>query len=196
MKRLLHITAALAFAAAVSACDNPRTADNRSPSGTGATGTTGSMDADRDFVQEELAKGNAEIELGRLAQEKGSHPDVKAFGATMVSDHQAAAADLKPIAAKLNTSQAEARSGADDDLRDRMEDLSKLSGTDFDKKYISDMIDDHEKDVRNLENTAENASNPDVKAWAAKTLPIVRQHLERARSIKDTLDRGEYAPPR
>jgi putative membrane protein len=195
MKRFIQITAALAIAAAVSACDNAnydRTTADKGAGGTGAVaGTTGSMDADREFVEKELAAGNAEVQLGRLAQEKGTHADVKEFGAMMVRDHQAAAADLKPIAAKLNTTQAEARENAGDDLNDTMEDLQKLSGRDFDKKYIDEMIDDHEKDVRDLENKAENAANAEVKAWAAKTLPIVRQHLERAKSIKETLDHAD-----
>jgi putative membrane protein len=178
----------------VSACDNTGTSnDNKAATGTGGavTGTSGSLDADREFVENELAAGNAEIELGKLAQEKGSHADVKAFGAMKVRDHQAAAADLKPIAAQLSTTQSEARQNHENDLRDTMEDLQKLSGRDFDKKYIDEMIDDHEKDVRDLENKAENAANADVKAWAAKTLPTVRQHLERAKSIKETLDRAD-----
>lgn len=192
MKRFIQFTAALAVAAAVSGCNNPRTNDDRAASGTAATGTTGTTNADREFVEDELAGGNAEVELGKLAQEKASHPDVKAFGAMMVRDHQEAAADLKPIAAKLNTSQAEGKSAAaDNDLRDKMEDLSKLSGHDFDKKYIAEMIDDHEKDVRTLEDKAENASNAEIKAWASKTLPTVRQHLERARTLKETLDHAD-----
>jgi putative membrane protein len=192
MKRLIQFTAALALTVAVGACNNARTNDNH-PAGSGGAvaGTTGSSNADRDFVEKELAMGNAEIELGRLAQQKGNHADVKEFGAMMVRDHQAAAADLKPIAAKLSTTQAEARENHDNDLRDTMEDLQKLSGRDFDKKYISEMIDDHEKDVRDLEKKAENASNADVKAWASKTLPTVRQHLERAKSIKETLDHAD-----
>jgi putative membrane protein len=190
MKRFIQFTAALALAVAVSACNNARTDDNQAAKGGGGAvaGTSGSSNADRDFVEKELTMGNAEVELGRLAQQKGNHADVKEFGAMMVRDHQAAAADLKPIAAKLNTTQAEARENHDNDLRDKMEDLQKLSGRDFDKKYIDEMIDDHEKDVRDLENKAENASNADVKAWASKTLPTVRQHLERAKSIKETLD--------
>jgi len=193
MKRFIQFTAALALTVAVGACNNARTNDNHAATGSGGAvaGTTGSSNADRDFVEKELAMGNAEIELGRLAQQKGNHADVKEFGAMMVRDHQAAAADLKPIAAKLSTTQAEARENHDNDLRDKMEDLQKLSGRDFDKKYIDEMIDDHEKDVRDLENKAENASNADVKAWASKTLPTVRQHLERAKSIKETLDHAE-----
>jgi putative membrane protein len=196
MKRLIQFTAAIAVAVAVSACDNARTAnnDNKPAAGTGGVaGTTGSTDADREFVQEQLAAGTAEIELGRLAQKNGTHADVKEFGAMMVQDHQAAAADLKPIAAKVNTTQAEARNEGKNELQDKIEDLQKLSGRDFDKKYIDEMIDDHQKDVRELENKAENASNAEVKAWAAKTLPTVRHHLERAKAIKETLDHANDA---
>ena len=91
MKRLIQFTAAIAVAVAVSACDNARTAnnDNKPAAGTGGVaGTTGSTDADREFVQEQLAAGTAEIELGRLAQKNGTHADVKEFGAMMVQDHQ------------------------------------------------------------------------------------------------------------
>jgi putative membrane protein len=195
MKRVMQFTAALAVALALSACDNARKDNDRAATGTGGAvaGTTGSMDADREFVEKELVAGNAEVELGRLAQEKATHADVKEFAAMLVRDHQAAAADLRPIAARLNTSQAEARDEADNDFKDRMEDLSKLSGRDFDKKYIDEMIDDHQKDVRDLENKAEHAADADLKAWASKTLPVVRQHLERAKSIKETLDHADDA---
>jgi putative membrane protein len=199
MKRFIQFTAAFALVVAVGACNKPRTDNDRAATGTGGavTGTSGSLDADRDFVEKELAGGNAEVELGRLAQEKATHADVKEFAAMMVRDHQAAAADLKPIAAKFNTTQAAARQNNDNDLRDKMEDLQKLSGRDFDKKYIDEMIDDHEKDVRDLENKADKAANADVKAWASKTLPTVRHHLERAKSIKETLDHADdTASPR
>jgi putative membrane protein len=52
------------------------------------------------------------------------------------------------------------------------------------------MIDDHQEGIDDLEGKAENAADPDVKAWAARALPTMRQHLERARSIKETLDRA------
>ena len=196
MKRVWQLTAALALAVAVSACDNARTNDNRAASGDKATGTTGSLDADRDFVAKELAGGNAEVQLAQLAQDKATHADVKEFAALMIRDHQAASAELKPIAAKMNAAKSDERADADKDVRDKIEDLSKLSGRDFDKKYISEMIDDHENDVRELEKKADNAADPEVKSWAAKTLPTVRQHLERAKSIKETLDHSDDAAPR
>lgn len=195
MKRLMQFTAAVAMAAAVSACAGDTVPDANNPAtgtGTGAVGTTGNLDADREFLEEQMAIGTAEIELGRLAQQRGSHADVKEFGAMMVRDHQTAGEALRPIVAQVNTTgRTAARTDAHDDVRDKVEELSKLSGHDFDRKYIDEMIEDHEDLIGDLEGKAESASaHADVKAWAARTLPTVRQHLERAKAIKETLDRA------
>ena len=198
MQRVMQFTAALAMALAVTACaeDGARENQNTAATGTGGTvaGTSGSMDVDREFIEEHLAKGNAEVELGRLAQEKATHPDVKEFGAMMVRDHQAAASELKEIASKANlktdTAAGRMEAGAREAHAELEEELGKLTGRDFDRRYIDEMIDDHQEAVEDLENKAENASHPEVKAWASKTLPKVRQHLERARAIKETLDRA------
>jgi putative membrane protein len=191
MKRLIQSTAALALAIAVSACAGDTTPDNTRATGTGGTvGTSGDIAADRDFLEEQLAMGSAEIELGRLAQQRAQHADVKEFGAMMVQHHQTAAEELRPIASRAAGGQAPAQTADLDDHKDLMEELSQLSGADFDKKYIQEMIDDHQEGIDDLEGKAENAADPDVKAWAARTLPTMRQHLERAKSIKETLDRA------
>ena len=197
MKRVMQFTAALAMALAATACAGDTARENENTAtGTGGSvaGTSGTAKFDRDFVEEHLAIGTAEVELGRLAQEKATHPDVKEFGAMMVREHQAAGEELRSIAAKANTAadtagdrvQAGLRE-ADTELR---EELAKLTGRDFDRRYIDEMIDDHEEAIDDLEDKAENATHPDVKAWAAKNLPKVQQHLERAKAIKESLERA------
>jgi putative membrane protein len=193
MKRMMQFSTALVMALAVTACagDDARETDATPATGTGGavTGTSGTFDGDREFVEEHLALGNAEVELGRIAQERATHADVKEFAAMMVREHQAAGEELRQIA---NTAAANAttplRTEAREDLADLREEMAKLSGRDFDRRYIDEMIDDHEEAVDDLEDKAENASHPQVKAWAAKTLPAVRQHLERAKSIKEALE--------
>src|SRR5207253_1610559 len=113
----------------------------------------------------------------------------KSFAAMMVRDHTAAGNELKQIAARTHTS-AGNEADHDDHPNDVREELMKLSGNEFDKKYISEMIDDHEKDVKEVEDKAEHADNPDVQAWAAKTLPTMRAHLEKAKAIKERLDQA------
>lgn len=195
MKRMMQFSAALVMAAAVTACagDDARETDTPATGTGGAvTGTTGTLDGDRDFVEEHLAMGHAEVELGRLAEERATHADVKEFAAMMVREHQAAGEELKRIASGAAASTTTPmRNEVDEELAELREEMSKLTGRDFDRRYIDEMIEDHEDAIDDLENKAERASHPEVKAWAAKTLPSVRQHLERAKSIKETLDRAE-----
>lgn len=195
MRRMMTFTAAVALSVAVGACAADTTPDtNNTTTGarTGeAVGTTGTLDADREFIAEQMAMGTAEIELGRLAQQRGTHADVKEFGALMVREHQMAAEELKSIAARANTGrETAATADTHDDHRENFEELSKLSGRDFDLKYMEEMINDHEEGIDDLEGKAENASHADVKAWASKTLPKMREHLARAKSIKEALDRA------
>lgn len=110
----------------------------------------------------------------------------------MVREHQAVGEELRQIANNAaSTTATPLRTEAHEDLADLREEMAKLTGRDFDRRYIDEMIEDHEDAIDDLENKAERASHPEVKAWAAKTLPSVRQHLERAKSIKETLDRAE-----
>jgi putative membrane protein len=61
--------------------------------------------------------------------------------------------------------------------------LAKESGTDFDRDFIDRMVDDHEKDVKMFEKKANDADDPDVRAFAAKQLPTLRQHLSQAQNL-------------
>jgi putative membrane protein len=184
---------ALALVAMVSiACggDNTRANDSATPGGTaGAAGTAGSAGApDADFIQDQLADGDAEVALGRLVEDRATTPQVKEFGQMMVSEHQKAGAELKEIASKHNIAIESKEHSEHNDLRER---LSKLSGAEFDREYIEAMVDDHEKAVNDVEKKAENADNPEIRQWASKTLPTLRQHLERAKQIQQTLEQGE-----
>jgi len=61
--------------------------------------------------------------------------------------------------------------------------LAKLSGAEFDKAYMSDMVSDHETDVKEFQTQADKGNDPDVKAFAAKTLPVLQKHLQMARDV-------------
>jgi putative membrane protein len=214
MTKWMQLPLALALVGTL-ACDR----GDRSTADGGAVGTSGSeaRDIDRGFVQDQLAAGHAEIELGRLAQQKAGSPDVREFGAMMVRDHQKAGDELKQIAGRHDI-QPEARdtagtSGAarepgyaadrpsadrpeptgssdmmmDDEHRELHQRLSRLSGAEFDREYIDAMVNDHEKAVDAVEDKANDGDNSDVKQWAATTLPALKQHLERARQIQSSL---------
>lgn len=194
MKRWASLGGALTLALAVTACAGDTTKNdtaNTAARGTAPVGTSGnaSLDADREFLREHVAMGDSEVALGRLAAQKGTHAEVKRFGEMMVREHTAAGQELKQIHSQLPASADNRTTDTDarDDHKDALEDLQGLSGNEFDKKYMDLMVDHHEKAVNELERKAENGST-EVRQWASKTLPKVQQHLEQAKTIKETLD--------
>ena len=64
-----------------------------------------------------------------------------------------------------------------------MDKLSKLSGAEFDKEYMSEMVKDHENDAKEFQTQANEGTDPDIKAFAAKTLTIIQEHLKMARDV-------------
>jgi putative membrane protein len=187
MNRWTQIALAAGLALSVSACAGDRAPDadrNAAREGAaGTTGTSGASSADAGFVQEQLKMGQAEVDLGKLAQDRGTHPDVKKYGEMMVIDHRMAGEELKAVAGHPTEPSKDAHD-AHGDLR---EELSKLSGPEFDRRYMEEMIEDHEKGIAELEKKSEHADDPQVREWAAKTLPKMRQHLAKAKAVQETL---------
>ena len=142
---------------------------------------TGQSDATTDFAVDAANGGMMEVDMGRMAEEKGMSNDVKEFGKMMVADHSKANDELKTIAATKNITLPPT---VGEDAQEDMNDLRKLTGKDFDKKYVSMMVDDHKKDVDKFKDASTNDKiDADVKAFAAKTLPTLQQHLERINAI-------------
>ncbi len=143
----------------------PQRADNKSVMG------------DQAWVTKVAQGGMAEVELGKLATEKAASDEVKKFGQRMVDDHSKANDELKTLAQNKKftlPTDIDAKHKAE---RDR---FSKLSGAAFDRAYMQAMVAGH-REVENLfrmESTS--GKDPDVKAWAAKTLPTVEEHLKMA----------------
>lgn len=138
---------------------------------------TGSMKGDQKFVHDAAAGGMAEVELGKLAQEKASSDQVKSFGKRMVDDHGRANDELKALAQKKNITLPTDLDRKDKATRDR---LSKLSGPSFDRAYMRAMLTDHRKDVSEFQHESKVGADPDVKSFAAKTLPTLEDHLKAA----------------
>jgi putative membrane protein len=135
--------------------------------------------ADRKFVMEAAEGGMAEVELGRLAASQGTNPDVKAFGQRMVDDHSKANDKLKTIATEEGITLPTTLKGEMKTMHDK---LSKTSGAAFDKMYMSHMVKDHVKDVKEFEKESKSGKDADVKQFAADTLPTLREHLQMAQT--------------
>jgi putative membrane protein len=140
-------------------------------------------DKTHDFMNEAAMGGMAEVELGKLAQEKARSQRVKNFGEMMVRDHSAANDDLKAIARQKNVT-LPADLGKH---KDHYNDMSKKTGADFDKAYMKMMVDDHQDDIDAFEKIANNGTDPDVKTFASQKLPTLRKHLDSAKAINQSL---------
>ena len=192
------------------ACNSNSRTDVRDDSVVGTTGAA--PDAlkagDRKFVEDLTYAGAAEIELGRMAAERGASPDVKKFGQMMVDDHSKAGNELKDIATQYRIPQP---AGIDEKHRQLMDTLARLRGAEFDKQYIDAMVQGHEDVVDKLESRvderdrtavvtgqppkdtnvkpepADNHIEGSLNTWAAGVLPVAKAHLDQAKSIQDAL---------
>ncbi len=136
------------------------------------------------FMNDAAPGSMAEVELGKMAAGKSNNAEVKAFGQKMVEDHTKANDELKQLAAQKKVMLPPDVNPAHKQL---MEKLSKLSGADFDKEYVKAMVADHEKDVAAFENVSKTAADADVKAFATKTLPVLKMHLEMIKAMADKM---------
>lgn len=155
---------------------------------TGSTGTMGSHSGtmgkvsahDRTFLKEAAQGGMAEVNLGQLAAQNASDPDVKAFGQRMVTDHGKANDQLKQVAAGMNVTLPADVKAADKAEANR---LSKLTGAAFDRAYVRAMVKDHKKDVADFQKEAKRGHG-DVQSFASTTLPTLQEHLKMAEDLQ------------
>jgi putative membrane protein len=141
-----------------------------------ANSATKSMDA-QTFVREAAIGGMAEVELGQLAAGKASSDAVKQFAQRMVTDHTKANAELKTLAQSKNLTVPTELDAKHKQTRDT---LAALSGAAFDRAYMDQMRKDHHQTVSDFRQQSSSGSDPEVKGWAAKTLPTLQEHMQLA----------------
>jgi putative membrane protein len=137
--------------------------------------------ADRKFIEDAAEGGMMEVQVGQLAQGKASDPNVKNFGETLVKDHTKANNELVQLA---NSKHVELPASPSHGERRDIEKMGKLSGKDFDKKFVAMGVKDHEKDIKKFEKASGKVKDPDLKAWIDKTLPTLREHLAMAQKLE------------
>lgn len=142
-----------------------------SPSKSPATAALNAKD--KSFMKEAAQGGMMEVEMGKMAQQKGKSADVKKIGSTMVADHSKANNELMGIAKRKGV-----------DLSKEKAKMEHLKDADFDKEYINAMVKDHEKDLAAFQAEARNGSDADVKAFASKTSAVIKKHLEMVKAAQ------------
>jgi len=166
---------ALACGGALHAQTNPAQAERAAPAPSAKSNAP-----DAFFVQEASASGLAEVNLGKLGANQGQSSAVKTFGQQMVDDHTKANEELKTIASGKSI---EVSAMPPPDSAKAAVAMAKLSGNEFDSAFKQRMVKDHEKAVKLFSKESSSGKDPELKAFATKTLPTLQHHLELARQL-------------
>jgi putative membrane protein len=135
--------------------------------------------SDADFLVEAASGGNLEVQLGHMVENKSTSEQVRAFGSMMIKDHEEGREKLKRLAIAKNVILPDSISAAQQKSKDKLQKENK----DFDRAYINLMVDDHKKDIREFQKAAKDASDSEVKAFAADHLAMLYKHLDSAEKI-------------
>lgn len=146
--------------------------------------TNTNMGNQNEFVNTAAKDGMMEVQMGELAQKNGSSEAVKNYGSMLVKDHSKANDELKSIAANKNIS---VPVGLSADQTSHIQDMSAKSGKDFDKAYIDMMVEDHNKAIDLFTKQSNDNADPDLQAFAKKTLPTLKQHLDEAKKLQSKM---------
>lgn len=149
---------------------------------TGRSGTPGSSQAaDRAFMEKAATSDMAEIQLSQIAQQKATRDDVKQLAGRMVQDHTRTSQELKSIAGKHNATLPTALDRKHQQAVEKLQ--GKTASADFDRQYLKLLLDDHRQAVSLFRAEAKSGKNPEAKAFAAKTLPALEEHLQMVQAM-------------
>jgi putative membrane protein len=190
MKKLAYLLMIAGSTLAAQSCNNAakdakETADslNKTKDTTTNAMNTGGIAVNSDDAKFATAAANggmAEVALGKMALTKTSDASIRDFANMMVTDHGKANDELMAIAKSKNISLPAA---PDSTHLKKMDELGKKTGSDFDKAYVSAMIEGHKKTLDLMNDEAKNGRDTTLKAFAAKTAPVVQMHLDAINKI-------------
>jgi len=139
---------------------------------------------DQQFLRQAASDGLAEVQLGHMAAEQATNPDVQHFGQQMVTDHTKANQELMALAQAKNVS---IPAKTDKQHQKTAQALAQKQGVSFDREYMRHMVTDHEKAVQLFSTAAKEGQDADIKAFASQTLPTLQEHLRMARQLTPQL---------
>jgi putative membrane protein len=137
----------------------------------------------QDFVNKVALSDMFEIQSSQLALSKQPDKDTKPFAQRMVTDHQKTSKELKQMVDGGKV-KATLPSALDTDHRKMLDDLKAKSGKDFDQSYDQIQVKAHQDAVALFKAYATGGDDPELKKWAAKTLPHLERHLTMAQKLK------------
>ena len=143
------------------------------------------MEYDSEFLAKAASGGMLEVEMGKQVAARAVTPQAKEFAQKMVSDHTKANTELMALAAKKNITLPTALS---DEHAKVLKDVTEEKGVKMDQEYMKEMLKDHQEDVKEFTDAAVKASDPDIKALAAKNVPILQMHLDMVTKMQPAVD--------
>jgi len=129
---------------------------------------------DKMFVRHVSESGYAQVQLGQLAAQKASSPEVKKLGQKMVDDHKQLAADMAPVSDEYGVREPTKMAKADQEEFDK---LSAMSGTDFDKEYLAYTLKDHRQDMGSFRREQKTTRDPELQEALASGVKVIAEHL-------------------
>jgi putative membrane protein len=140
----------------------------------------------KEFVEMAGSSGLAEVEMGELGVKKATNSQVKAFAKRVVADHTKANQELVTVSKGKGVQVPSSRSAMHKATVEKFQ--QQDAGKSFDRDYMEQMIEDHKADVELFETAADNAQlDIDLRSYAKRTLPTLREHLTEAQTIQSKL---------
>lgn len=189
MTRILLLAGAAALSLTAAACSkkSDQTEAVAPDANPAATVPTPSNEAGApDFVAKAAASDMFEVEAGKIAVERATNAEVKAFAQMMVDGHTRTTTDLKTALAGSGLAISPPAT-LPDDKASALADLRAVDARDFDRKYMEGQVDAHQAALDLMTRYAQDGDNPTLKAAAAATMPVVQEHLDKARALRDGL---------
>jgi putative membrane protein len=172
MRRLILLTALLIPSCAAFAQMAPQYDPNLN---------LGKPGQDQDFLEAAMKQSNAEIEWSKIAAQKSANPDVKALANDIVSDEMPVAARLVAEAKSFKLKVPTALGGKEKKTSDK---LNGLSGADFDKEYLSDLIKLQHEDVNNMLDESKESRTPALQSFASTTVDQITRRNDKAKAVQ------------
>jgi len=170
MKKITYLMCCLTIGSAVTMCTKSLKAQT--------------PDDDKKFLTEASQGSYDEIQLGKLAEQKATNPDVKAFGRRMVTDHTKLNEKMKPYADEWGITAPTALSP---DAQKEYDKLQGMSGNDFDKEYMSNMVSDHSKDLDAFNKEVKDTKDMKFRTSVEQGKSVVAAHKNMAYDLKKKL---------
>jgi putative membrane protein len=134
----------------------------------------------QDFVNKVAISDMFEIQSSKIAAQKGN-AEIKSFAKQMIKDHTKTSQELTGMVGKAKVKLPTA---LDSDHKAKVDQLQKASGDQFNSTYAAMQVQAHQEAVKLFETYSSNGDDAQLKAWAAKTLPALKEHLEHAKKLK------------